>query len=70
VTRPTKDLKAPRGENQLRQRRQSGLKSCGVVDPGQTNFDFQGKFPIFSGNFTNKKSIFQGKFPKNVDVFR
>src|SRR6218665_1808272 len=40
------------------------------MDPGQRNFDFLGKFLIFSGNFTNKKSIFQGKFPKNFDFLQ
>ena len=34
--------------------RQSGLKSGGRGS-GSKNFDFLGKFPIFSGNFTNKK---------------
>ena len=42
------------------QRRQSGLKSGGVVEPDQ-------KISIFSGNFTKKRSIFQGKFPKNFN---
>ena len=28
------------------------------------------KFWFFSGNFRNNKSIFQGKFPKNLDYFQ
>jgi len=41
---------------EIRQRRQSGLKSGGSWI----------RVKIFSGNFT-KKSIFQGKLPKNFD---
>jgi len=59
------------------QRRQSGSKSGGVVNPGQNNFDL--KFPIFSGNFTKNRffranlrkiSIFSGNFTKNFDFSR
>ena len=45
--------------------RRSGVNlvwNLGVVDPGQ-------KISINSGNFINKKSIFQGKFPNNFDFF-
>src|SRR6218665_3593320 len=49
------------------QRRQSGLKSGGsriLVN----HFDL--KILIFSGNFTNEKSIFQSKFRKNFDILQ
>ena len=32
--------------------------------------DFVGKFRFFTGIFTQKKSIFQDKFPKNFDFFQ
>ena len=53
------------------QRRQSGLNSGGVVDPGQKILIFKensGKILIFSGNLTNKKSIFQANFRK-ISIF-
>ena len=59
-----------------RQWRQSGLKSVGsCVDPGEQISIFfrqfhKQKIDFFTGNFTNTFSIFQGKFPKNVDFFR
>src|SRR6218665_34014 len=61
------------------QRRQSGLKSGGVVDPGQKISLFTGKFPknfdffrqfhksrFFQANF-RKISIFSGNFITNLD---
>src|SRR6218665_2232488 len=53
-----------------RQRRQSGLKSGEVVDPGQQNFEFSRKISEkfrFCKAISQNISIFQGKFFKNFD---
>jgi len=56
----------------IRQRRQSDLKSrAEVVDPGQKILIFPenlGKILIFTGNLTNKKSIFSANFRK-ISIF-
>src|SRR6218665_1667915 len=61
------------------QRRQSGLKSGGswirvkkfrFSKKNSEKFRLFQAISTFSGNFKNKKSIFQGKFPKKFDLLQ